>query len=131
MVDGLIATLLGAIVGFYYAGILTGKEPRWAIVGAVLGGVGLGAISLKWRIPFLPLVLRLASAIAAYGFAFLIGITAFACLNVGFILWGAVLGALSLLYLGFTWKTLRQVVQILTLVPARNRTKNSNFQDEV
>jgi len=113
--DILMGALSGAIVGFYYAGIATGKDPRWAISGAVLGGVVLGVASWRWRSPIRMLILNLAGALGAYGFAFLIGMTAFACLNVGYALPGALLGMLTLLYLWFTWKMLRETLQTLCL----------------
>ena len=102
-----IATILagaasGAVVGFYYAGIVMGKDPRWAIAGAVLGGLLLGGLGIGFKSAWMEIVIRVAGAISAYGFAFLIGATALTMLNVGFLPIGLLLSLVSLLYLWFT-----------------------------
>lgn len=92
----------GAVVGFYYAGVATGKDPRWAIAGAVLGGLLLGGLALGVKTPAVETVIRVTGAIAAYGFAFLIGATALTLVNVGYFPIGLLLSLISLLYLRFT-----------------------------
>jgi len=95
--------LVGAVVGFYYAGVATNKDPRWAIVGALIGTAV--AVSWAWRKSVSSAIgLRLASSLAAYGFSFLVGATALSLLNVGRLIPGGVLSVLSLLYLWLTWK---------------------------
>ncbi|MBF2025342.1 MAG: hypothetical protein IGS48_01060 [Oscillatoriales cyanobacterium C42_A2020_001] len=107
-----IATILagaasGAVVGFYYAGVMTGKDPRWAIAGAVLGGLLLGGLGIESKSGWMEIVIRVAGAIAAYGCAFLIGATALTLLNVGYLPIGFLLSLVSLLYL---WLTLNSIL---------------------
>jgi len=102
-----IATILtgvasGAVIGFYYAGVAAGKDPRWAIAGAVLGGLLLGGLGIGFKSAWMEIVIRVAGAITAYGFAFLIGATALTMLNVGYLPIGLLLSLVSLLYLWFT-----------------------------
>lgn len=96
-------TIAGAVVGFFYAGTLTNKEPRWAIAGAVVGAVL--AATWGWRQSVSSAIaLRLTTTLATYGFSCLIGATAIALLNVGRWFPGVVLGVMTLLYLWFTWR---------------------------
>ena len=108
----------GAVVGFYYAGVATDKDPRWAIVGAGVAGVVTGLGCLLWRRRTILVVsLRLAGALTAYGFSFLLGATGLACLNVGMLLPGGGLMGLSLLYLWFTLTGLVEAVQVIRQAP--------------
>ncbi|MDX2244064.1 MAG: pentapeptide repeat-containing protein [Leptolyngbyaceae cyanobacterium bins.302] len=123
----------GAVVGFFYAGVLAGKDPRWAIGGAVLGGVALGVLGLstwrwRWRRLLSAIVLRLTVALTAYGFAFLVGATALTMLNVGYLWAGFILGLLSLLYLWFTWQGLVDTVQTIRQAPGTTFC-NANLTD--
>lgn len=118
----------GAGVGFFYAGVLAGKEPRWAIGGAVLAGLGMGGWRWRWRGPCTAIVLRLAVALTAYGFAFLVGATALALLHVGYLLAGCLLGLLALLYLWLTWQGLVDTVQTIRQAPGTS-FRNADLTD--
>jgi hypothetical protein len=100
LVAGSLAT---AVVGFYYAGSVTDKDPRWAIAGAVVGaGV---ALAWGWRQTISSTIaFQMMTTLAAYGFSFLVGATAIALVNVGNWLPGILVSLVSLLFLWLTWR---------------------------
>ncbi len=106
IVSGVVA---GALTGFYYGGSLTNNTARWAIVGAIIGGV-LATI-LWWRLP--TRVVAVAGAvigtIAAYGFTFVTWSWAIAFLSTHHYLPGISLNLFSLLYL---WATVQNLILV-------------------
>lgn len=124
----------GAVTGFFYAGTFTGKNPQWAIAGAVLSGVCLGGLRIRWQGPTTEIMLQLAIALTTYGFTFLVGATALAMLNVGDRISGAGLGTLGLLYLYLTWQELITAVQTCRHAPGTSFRKahltNAKFSPE-
>jgi hypothetical protein len=127
----------GAVIGFFYAGTFTGKNPQWAIVGAVLGGISLGGLQIGWRTPVIEIVLQLSIALTTYGFTFLIGATALMLLNVSDRFRGAwlgTLGTLGILYLCLTWQELINAVHTFCQAPGTSFRKahltNAKFSAE-
>ncbi|MDX2231950.1 MAG: pentapeptide repeat-containing protein [Leptolyngbyaceae cyanobacterium bins.349] len=113
----LSAIAVGAVVGFYYAGVLAEKNPTWAIAGGVMGGLMMMVgCTRRWGI-ISQICWRLSCALSAYGFAFLMGATAFACLNVGYLLPGVLLGVLTVGSLWWTWQGLLATAQTIQQAP--------------
>ncbi|MEM6426761.1 MAG: hypothetical protein AAF728_16630 [Cyanobacteria bacterium P01_D01_bin.128] len=109
----LAAATTSALMGFFYGGRLTGNNPQFAIAGAAgLGLLGLG-IAYQLRHGAIKAAIALNSAIAAYGFAFVMwtsgsnGVTAGRWLP-GLPLWGTALVAIAI-----TLKSLSQAVRAL------------------
>lgn len=102
---GLAAIAGGAVMGFFYIGVAFGKQPTWAIVGSVGGGLGLG---LLWFTGHLlsRIVSQVISAIAAYGVAFLLGTVAISFVSLNNLGDGLLLGTIALFYLGCTYNLL-------------------------
>ncbi|UBF27931.1 pentapeptide repeat-containing protein [Kovacikia minuta CCNUW1] len=109
----------GALVGFFYGGVNGNQllalfhqksagenNPRTAIAGAVLLGLGMAIANIKCSRGFVSVVVAAAGTVTAYGFAFLMGTTAIACLSTHRWFWGLTLSLLSLLYLWLTLKAL-------------------------
>jgi uncharacterized protein YjbI with pentapeptide repeats len=100
----LAATASGALLGFFYGGSTTGDNPQVAVAAALAGGLAAN-FSLRWRAG--RMALTIAAAVAAYGFAFLMGTTALAYLAALRPLAGFSLSLLTLIYL---WLTLKAFV---------------------
>jgi hypothetical protein len=107
----LSGTASGALAGFFYGGTLAdllqpdlpnSAAARWAIWGAVAGGLLVGSLACCWLTSSLAVMISIAGAIAAYGFALLVGTTAIAFLNTGH----AAGWLLLLLLWVFLWLTL-------------------------
>lgn len=99
---GLVGLWFGALPGFCYGGVWTGNDSRWAIAGAVVGGMVALVASLTTRGPARWTAFFLMSLIAAYGFAFLMGAWAIAFFAVAELLPGLAMALLTLLYLLLT-----------------------------
>jgi hypothetical protein len=101
----------GALLGFFYGGSTTNNNPRFAIAGAVLGGVVMAFVSFKFRRTVVAVAIASAGAVAGYGFAFFSGATAIIHLSVQQFVWGLVWGALSLGYISLTMNSLTLAVR--------------------
>jgi hypothetical protein len=91
-----------ALLGFFYGGSSTGNNPQFAIAGAVVGGVVMAIVLFFVRRKFIAVAVTVAGAVAAYGFACLVGAYAIAYLSVKIIVFGVCWSAISLGYLGLT-----------------------------
>lgn len=101
----------GALLGFFYAGSSTNNNPKFAIAGAVIGGVVMAFVSFKFRTVVVAVAITIAGATSGYGFAFFCGATAIAHFSVQQLVWGVVWGALSLGYIGLTMNSLTLAIQ--------------------
>jgi len=102
----------GAVTGFYYGGLLDGKNPQTAVAGAIAGALLVLLITWRWPSRLWTIALRLSGAIAAYGWFFLVGANALGCLNTGHWLLGLVLGGLAFLYLWLTARSLKLTLSL-------------------
>lgn len=102
----------GAVTGFYYSGLVAGKNPQIATVGAIAGALLAVLGSWRWSSVIWAIALRLSGAIAAYGCCWLVGATALGCLNTHHWFAGLALSGLSLLYLWFTARSLRLALSL-------------------
>ncbi|MBD1910699.1 MULTISPECIES: pentapeptide repeat-containing protein [unclassified Leptolyngbya] len=100
--QGLVGLWFGALPGFCYAGIWTNNDSRWAIAGAVLGGIVALLLSLTTRGPVRWAAFFSMSLIAAYGFALLMGAWAIAFFAVAELLPGLSMALSTVLYLLLT-----------------------------
>ncbi|NER84781.1 MAG: pentapeptide repeat-containing protein [Leptolyngbya sp. SIO1D8] len=98
----LMGASVGALVGFFYGGVLTEENLISAIVSAVF--LGILGLWLTWRVhqTRMMALLTLMGAIATYGFAFVLGTTASDHLTIGLWGWGLVWAGLSIFYIGVT-----------------------------
>ena len=105
----------GAILGFFYGGTSAGgKNPQIAIISAILGALIMAISSFFFKRKFIPIILSIGGAIANYGFAFLIGTRAIACLSTKNFIWGFCLSFLSLTYIVLTLNSLRYILKEIT-----------------
>lgn len=119
----------GAVAGFFYAGIAMGKQPQWAITGAVLGGLMAGVLGLLWgKRTSITLASCMAGAICAYGFFFLVGMTGLSFLNIQDWRDGILFMLLSLIYLGLTVRSLAIALHTLRHAPGTRFTQ-ANLTD--
>lgn len=95
---GLVGLWFGALPGFCYGGIWTGNDSRWAIAGAVLGGMVALIASVTTRGSARWAAFFSISLITAYGFAFLMGAWAIAFFAVAELLPGLAMAVSTLLY---------------------------------
>jgi Pentapeptide repeats (8 copies) len=107
------AVASGAFLGFFYAGVATGKNAPAAIVGAVVGGILalVGTVRFRRRLMWKMAVAK-AGAFHGYGFALLIGTQALDRWVVGLFLGGIVWGCISIIYLFFTVRSFGLAVKI-------------------
>lgn len=107
------AVASGAFLGFFYAGVATGKNSQAAIGGAIVGGIlALVAMVRFQRRLMWGMAVAMAGAFHGYGFALLIGTKAIDRLCAGLLLGGMVWGCISGIYLFFAVKSLELAVQI-------------------
>lgn len=113
----LAAIASGAVVGFFYAGILADKQPHWAIAGAVAGGSLAGISRLRRPSTTFTIMVHMTSAVAAYGLSFLLGATAISFVNTAFLTDGLLLGAIAALFLVFSVEALCHVLRTIRQAP--------------
>lgn len=107
------AVASGAFLGFFYAGVATGKNSQAAIGGAVLGGILALVAMVQFRHRLMwGMAVATAGAFHGYGFALLVGTQAIDHLCAGLFLGGMVWGCISALYLFFAVKSLELAVRI-------------------
>ena len=100
----------GALLGFFYGGILMGDVLRSAVVGAVITG-GLGAMmSALERSRLVNIALCSFGGCAAYGTCFFTGSRATSLLSIQRVFVGGLWGLLSLLFLGLTLKNISMIL---------------------
>ncbi|VEP17579.1 membrane hypothetical protein [Hyella patelloides LEGE 07179] len=104
----LSATLSFALLGFYYGGITTDKNPQVAIITAIVLGT-LGTVLGFQQNQIIIAVTASIASIAAYGFTFYAGINAIAQFSVSKLFGGILWGIICLIYLGITITNLTTV----------------------
>ena len=109
--NALSATASGALLGFFYGGLAAGKNPAFAVAGAVIGGILMGAGSLRFRTGAAAVAVAVAGAVGGYGFAFWLWTVALAFLTGGRLIEGIFLSGLSLGYIGLTVSSVRLAVK--------------------
>ena len=102
----LSATASGALLGFFYGGLAADKNPPFAVAAAVIGGILMGAGSLRFRTGAGAVAVAVAGAVGAYGFAFWLWAVALAFLTGEKLVEGIFLSGLSLGYIGLTVSSL-------------------------
>lgn len=93
--------LSGAIVGFFYLGVLSNNNPILALAGMLAGGSLMYFVNSQWhsQLAKIAIAAAAAAAITAYGATFLLSATASSFLSVEIIFpWGVVFTLLSLVY---------------------------------
>ncbi|MEM6591417.1 MAG: hypothetical protein AAF651_06135 [Cyanobacteria bacterium P01_C01_bin.73] len=109
----LAAATTSALMGFFYGGRLTGNNPQFAIAGAAgLGLLGLG-IAYQLRHGAIKAAIAFNSAIAAYGFAFVMWTSGSNAVTAGRWLPGLPLWGTALVAIAITLKSLSQAVRAL------------------
>ncbi|MBD2042710.1 low-complexity protein [Microcoleus sp. FACHB-672] len=107
----LSATASGALLGFFYGGLAAGKNPAFAVAAAVIGGILIGAGSLRFRTGVGAVAVAVAGAVGGYGFAFWLWAVALAFLSGEKLIEGFFLSGLSLVYIGLTVSSLLLAVK--------------------
>ncbi|MDY6938736.1 MAG: pentapeptide repeat-containing protein [Cyanobacteriota bacterium] len=103
----------GAFLGFFYAGIFSDLNSTMAILGAVVGGLLMLPVTVRYRNRvLLDLVVAVAGTIFSYGFALFIGTWAIAHGSVGMHATAIPFGLVCLLYL---WLTLESSAFVIRL----------------
>jgi Pentapeptide repeats (8 copies) len=105
----LAGVLVGALLGFFYAGTFTQNNPQAALIGMIVGGGGMGLVQWRVRWPPMAIATATANALMTYGATFMLSATASATLSTQPGLVGMLWGGLTVLYLGFTLITCRQI----------------------
>jgi uncharacterized protein YjbI with pentapeptide repeats len=125
--------LSGALLGFYYAGIFSDKNPQIAVAGAVTGALVMLFATSLLKSKVLSIAIATGGTVAAYGTAFLIAAKASACFSTKSFIWGIILSLLSLIYIWFTMRCFSLVVrEIRTAVGTSFQganLKNANFDN--
>lgn len=103
---------LGALPGFFYGGVLSQNDPKWAIACAVAGGLLSGIIAFTLRSAVRWSTFLLTSAIAAYAFAFLMGNWALAFYTAGELFPGLALSLLATGYVALCLMTARRALRL-------------------
>ncbi len=101
----------GALLGFFYGGITANKNPTIAVVGAVVGGLLMGLISLRFNSRIVTVGLTSVASVAGYGLAFWLWTLALACLTGGRFIEGAFLSIFSFIYIASTVNCLFLVIR--------------------
>ncbi|MGK7899992.1 MAG: pentapeptide repeat-containing protein [Hormoscilla sp.] len=108
------AVTTGALLGFYYGGILADKEPQIAIISATFAGLTIGIIRLaRPHATLMVSLITIIGTVAAYGITFTVVGLASAALSTGNLLPAIGWGTLSLLYFILTLKGLQTSSQTL------------------
>lgn len=113
LANSLSAAASGGLIGFYYAGSLTGENPQFAIAGALVGALAMAIVSTLLKNSTVAVILTVTGTIAAYGLAFLLGTSAIAFLSTARSIEGLILACFSFLYL---WLTMRLLAQIWSTI---------------
>ncbi len=100
------ASATAALIGFFYGGSLMNNNPTSAVVGAVILGVLGLLIAGRGRTTLVAASLTLLSAIATYGFTWVLWTAASDYLTTGHWHQGLILGVLAAFSLGITLKSL-------------------------
>jgi|GEM_PF-6843114 len=108
----LVGIMLGAIAGFFYGGIWSQNDPTWAIASAILGGLLAMVATLTLRSAVRWAAFFELSAIAAYGFSFLMGAWAIAFYTAGELFSGLVVSMLTAGYLGLSLMATRRALRL-------------------
>lgn len=111
------AAASGGLIGFYYAGSLTGENPRFAIAGALVGALAMAIVSTLLKNSVVAVILAVTGTIAAYGLAFLLGTSAIAFLSTAHLIEGLILAFFSFFYLWLTTRLLSQIWHTLQHFP--------------
>lgn len=106
LANALSATASGALLGFYYGGLAAGKNPQFAVAAAAIGGILMGAGSLRFRTGAGAVAVAVAGAVGGYGFAFWLWAVSLAFLTAQRLIEGIFLSGLSLGYIGLTVSSL-------------------------
>ncbi len=111
MPELLTSTAIGALLGFFYVGSLTDNNPKLAMAGSAIAA-GLTVVArLRWHNRLMAIAIATTGVVATYGFAFLLGTTAIACLSGQVWGIGLLLGLLSILYVGLTIEAIGLVLK--------------------
>ena len=109
----LIPTLLsGALLGFYFGGIASDKDPQVAIISAIALSILFG-IGFWQKYRFLSVAVASIATIAAYGFAFFAGTQSLSLLSVSIILPGIIWGLVCSIYIVLTINNLAIAIKAI------------------
>lgn len=108
----LVGIMLGAIAGFFYGGIWSQNDPVWAIASAVGGGILALVATLTLHSAVRWAAFFELSAMAAYGFSFLMGAWAIAFYTAGELFPGLVVSLLTAGYLGLSLMATRRALRL-------------------
>lgn len=107
------AVASGAFSGFFYLGVVTDKNPKAAIAGAVLGGILALVGSVGWRRRLTwKMAVAISGAVYGYGFGLLMGTQALDRGVAGLLVGGLIRGCVCGMSLFFAVKSLEFAVQI-------------------
>ncbi len=105
----------GALLGFFYAGSASGKNPNLAIGGAVVAGLGMVGLSQGSRPAWIQTAIATLTTVTVYAAAFLLGATASSSLSAQQFDLGLICAIGCLVYVGLAWSQLKAVVRSLKL----------------
>lgn len=129
----LSAITTAAVNGFYYAGSLMGKNPQWAIAGAVGSSILTGLLLIRWCGISGAIAASMAGAVMGYGAAFLTGTTAIGFLSTQHFAGGILLSGLTLVLLWLTLQSLTLTFYQIRQAPGtlfrRANLTNARFDD--
>ena len=110
------AVLSGALLGFFYAGSASGNNSTLAIAGAVAAGSLMFFASVFLPQAWVKLTIATITTVTTYGAAFLSGATASIHLSAQQIGVGTVAAIASLIFVGLTLNSLKQILRSLQLL---------------
>ncbi len=123
--------LSGAIVGFFYLGVLTNNNPIAALAGMLAGGSLMYFVNSQWHSQLAKIGIAAAAAITAYGATFVLSAIASSFFSVEIIFpWGIVFTLLSLVYF---WLALVSFFHVIFQVQQAVGTsfKRANLTDAI
>ena len=110
--DLISALLSGALLGFYFGGIASDKDPQIATIGAIALSILFG-IGFWQKYQFLSVAVGFIATVAAYGFAFFAGTQSLSLFDVSTIFPGIIWGLVCLIYIAITINNLTKGINLI------------------